>query len=77
MALNRRKFIRNSSLLLAGTAWMRSNTLTGKNPRELTGVQLYSVRADMMKDPRGTLEKLASFGYKRPASSKKYWMTWG
>ena len=64
MALNRRNFIRNGSLLLAGAGWIRNNAFTGKNPRELTGVQLYSVRADMMKDPRGTLEKLASFGYK-------------
>jgi sugar phosphate isomerase/epimerase len=63
MALNRRKFIRNSSYFLAGAGLFRNSLLTAKNPKELTGIQLYSVRADMMKDPRGTLEKLASFGY--------------
>jgi sugar phosphate isomerase/epimerase len=32
--------------------------------KELVGIQLYSVRADMGKDPLGTLKQLAAMGYK-------------
>ncbi len=64
MQNSRRTFLKQSSVLLAG-AGLFSKQMTGFiNPRELTGVQLYSVRADMMKDPLGTLKQLASFGYK-------------
>lgn len=33
-------------------------------PVSLTGVQLYSVRDDMKKDPMGTLKQLAEMGYR-------------
>jgi len=36
----------------------------GKKGKELTGVQLYSIRDDMKADPLGTLKKLAAIGYK-------------
>ena len=32
--------------------------------KTLTGVQLYSVRDDMKKDPLGTLKQLAEMGYR-------------
>src|SRR6266498_1083306 len=35
-----------------------------KKSNELTGVQLYSVRDDMKKDPLATLQQLSKMGYK-------------
>jgi sugar phosphate isomerase/epimerase len=35
-----------------------------KKGKEITGIQLYSVRDDMKKDAAGTLKQLADFGYK-------------
>lgn len=64
MNTQRRQFIRNSSLLLAGAAFSSPLNLLSPEARRLTGVQLYSVREDMKKDPVATLTKLAEMGYK-------------
>ncbi len=64
MQNSRRTFLKNSSLALAGITLFRSNPVPFGAGKELTGVQLYSVRNEMMKDPLGTLKQLASFGYK-------------
>lgn len=64
MQNSRRTFLKNSSLALAGAALFKSNAMPFVKGNELTGVQLYSVRNEMMKDPLGTLKQLASFGYK-------------
>ena len=63
MSIRRRQFIRNSALLVAG-ARLSSLELLTPEAKRLTGVQLYSVREDMKKDPVGTLTKLAEMGYK-------------
>lgn len=66
MPTSRRDFIRTSSLAIAGTTLL-SDSLFASNPNKaamIVGVQLYSVRADMTKDPTGTLQKLAAMGYK-------------
>ena len=63
---SRRSFIKKSALALAGTSALSkislTNTLNVKD--ELVGIQLYSVRDDMGKDPLGTLKQLAAMGYK-------------
>jgi sugar phosphate isomerase/epimerase len=63
---SRRTFLKKSTLALAGTAALSkipfANTLNAKD--EIVGIQLYSVRADMTKDPLGTLKQLAAMGYK-------------
>ncbi len=64
MQNSRRTFLKNSSLALAGFTFFKSNPMPFGVRKELTGVQLYSVRNEMMKDPLGTLKQLASFGYK-------------
>jgi sugar phosphate isomerase/epimerase len=64
MQSSRRTFIKNSSLALAGAAIFKNNMGGWAKGKELTGIQLYSVRGDMTKDPLGTLKQLASFGYK-------------
>jgi len=62
--LNRRSFLQTSAL--AGTALLLSNSLLANNKasKKNIGIQLYSVRDEMRKDPLGTLKKVAEMGYK-------------
>jgi sugar phosphate isomerase/epimerase len=65
MKLSRRKFLVSGSLSLAGTMFLPNNILATKSAREISvGIQLYSVRDDMKKDPLGTLKQLAAMGYR-------------
>jgi len=64
MTTSRRNFLKNSAVLLAGTALLSKTTFAASNPAEIVGIQLYSVREDMKKDPIGTLTQLAKIGYK-------------
>ena len=61
---SRRDFIRTSALAVAGAALMSSNDLFAE-PMKIArvGLQLYSVRDAMGKDPAGSLKKLADMGY--------------
>ena len=68
----RRMFLKNSSSLALGAAFLSSFELSGKkiaNP----GIQLYTVRLEMLQDAVGTLQKLAAMGIKQieSAASKK------
>ena len=65
MNQSRRKFIRNAALAAAGST-LFSNTLFAENAKkgQLTAIQLYSIRAEMSKDPLNTLKALAGMGYK-------------
>ena len=64
---SRRSFIKKSTLALAGSSVLSkiafANPLRLKD-NEIVGIQLYSVRDDMKKDPLGTLKQLAAMGYK-------------
>ena len=65
MYQSRRAFIRSSALAAAGLSLFNSDVFaTSAKKGELTGIQLYSIRTDMGKDPLGTLQKLAAMGYK-------------
>lgn len=64
MNTSRRSFIRNSALLLSGAALLSKTTFAGGKAPETFGIQLFSVRDDMQKDPMGTLTQLAKIGYK-------------
>ena len=64
MTTSRRTFLKNSAVLLAGTALLSKTTFAASRPAEIVGLQLYSVREDMKKDPIGTLTQLAKMGYK-------------
>jgi sugar phosphate isomerase/epimerase len=64
MKTSRRQFIQNSAVLLAGTALLSKTAFATVKPNEIIGLQLYSVRDDMKKDPLGTLTQLAKMGYK-------------
>ena len=64
MKTSRRDFLKHSGAAVAGVSiFSKLNFLTPAE-KELVGVQLYSIRADMGKDPLGTLKKLAEMGYK-------------
>lgn len=58
---NRREFLKTSSLALASAAFLPNLNLKKK---KIVGVQLYSVRDDMKKDPLSTLTEIAKMGYK-------------
>ena len=64
MTTSRRNFLKNSAVLLAGTALLSKTALAATKPNEIIGLQLYSVRDDMKKDPIGTLTEVAKMGYK-------------
>ncbi len=64
MKTSRRSFLRNSAILLAGSTLLSKAAFAAVKPSEIIGVQLYSVRDDMKKDPVGTLKQLAKMGYK-------------
>lgn len=64
MKSSRRAFIKNTAIAVAATAVLPNNIFGQSKKKELVGIQLYSVRADMLKDPLGTLQQLAAMGYK-------------
>lgn len=64
MSTTRRTFLKSSALAIAGTALAANQVLAASKERTLLGVQLYSVRDDMMKDALGTLKQVAAIGYK-------------
>jgi len=64
MTTSRRSFIQSSAVLLAGTALLSKSAWAASKSGEIVGIQLYSVRDDMGKDPLGTLTQVAKMGYK-------------
>jgi sugar phosphate isomerase/epimerase len=60
---SRRKFIKTSALAAAGAALLPDLLFAKEKKIERLGVQLYSVRDAMGKDPAGSLKKLADIGY--------------
>lgn len=70
MTFSRRKFITQGSLSLAGVMLLskcgnsKSAMSTASGSQPIVGIQLYSLREDMKKDPMGTMKALAEMGYK-------------
>ena len=60
----RRTFLRNTALTIAGTALLKNPLTAATRKGELTGLQLYSVRDDMHKQPFETLQQLSKMGYR-------------
>lgn len=88
MNYKRRDFLRLGGQLTAGLtlgSWAckvkPKESGTPGNAGRLTdfGIQLYSLRDDMPKDPKGVLKQLASFGYKQIESyeHRELGMFWG
>ncbi|MGI4805820.1 MAG: sugar phosphate isomerase/epimerase family protein [Janthinobacterium lividum] len=63
----RKDFVKSTAVLAAATAFM-PNFLAAM-PVQNVGIQLYSVRKDMLADAPGTLKKLAAIGYKNLESA--------
>jgi len=71
MSYDRRKFIKTSGSITGGLMLANMSGLSlldaCNNPGKIGdfGIQLYTLRDDMPKDPKGVLKKIAGFGYKQ------------
>ncbi len=63
----RRDFIKSTAVLAAGAALITDAATAA--PVQNVGIQLYSVRKDMLADAPGTLKKLAAIGFKNLESA--------
>ncbi len=64
MKTSRRTFVKAGAMAAIGTAIFPSSLLAAPaKKKEMVGLQLYSVRDDMDKDPLGSLTQLANMGY--------------
>jgi sugar phosphate isomerase/epimerase len=61
--LNRRSFLKQSAIAAAATPLLSAEDILNPIPRHI-GVQLWSVRDDMGKDTKSTIEAVARMGYK-------------
>ena len=64
MKTSRRTFLKEGAMVLAGTTVLTKSLFATPKSNQMTGIQLYSIRADMKKDPLGTLKQLSQMGYK-------------
>ena len=62
--MKRRKFIQTSALAMAGAGLVTSGFAAGSRYKNKVGLQLYSLRDSIFKDPKGVLKSVADFGYK-------------
>ncbi|MCX6256127.1 MAG: TIM barrel protein [Bacteroidia bacterium] len=69
MKTSRRNFVRTSTMAALGTAFLPGSVFAAKKKKGKVkvkgkvGLQLYSVRDDMQKDPFGSLTNVAKMGY--------------
>ncbi len=64
MTTSRRIFLKTGGLSIAALAIGSHKLMATTDPEMYLAIQLYTVRADMEKDPSGTLKKLADIGYR-------------
>lgn len=80
MSYNRRQFLKTGTALASGLALSAhaAQAFAAKKPFKEFGLQLYSLRDDMPKDPKGILKQVANFGYKQIESYEgAQGMFWG
>jgi sugar phosphate isomerase/epimerase len=84
MTINRRKFLFTTGMLASGAALASigckssQKAAAGSGALSSFGIQLYTLREDIPKDPKGVLKSLASFGYKQVESFEgSQGMFWG
>jgi sugar phosphate isomerase/epimerase len=63
MSITRRKFLQTGSLLTAAGLMNLNKVFARKAVLKNYGLQLWTVKEDMAKDPQGVLKQVASFGY--------------
>ncbi|WP_018616762.1 sugar phosphate isomerase/epimerase family protein [Segetibacter koreensis] len=66
----RRNFLKASGTLAVGSIMLPQLSQAAKSPKRQVGLQLYTVRKEMLEDAAGTLQQLASLGYKEIESAK-------
>jgi sugar phosphate isomerase/epimerase len=64
MTSSRRNFLKQGTMAVAGSSLLSNKLFAAPKDATILGVQLYSVRDDMKKDPAGTLKLVAGAGYK-------------
>ena len=64
MSTSRRTFLKKGTLAVAGAALFSNEIFAASKPSTILGIQLYSVRDDMKKDPLATLKQISDIGYK-------------
>ena len=63
--ITRKEFLRNMAGLTAGVlATGKGKGLTTSAKERAIGLQLYTLRNEMSKDPAGTLKKVAELGFR-------------
>jgi sugar phosphate isomerase/epimerase len=62
--MKRRTFIQSAALAMAGAGLATSAWAAGSKYKNKVGLQLYSLRDVIGKDPKGVLKSVADFGYK-------------
>jgi sugar phosphate isomerase/epimerase len=68
---NRRNFLKTSALFAAGSLLLPELVRAAANARiKNIGIQLYTVRKEMLDDPAGTLKQLAKIGFKELESAR-------
>ena len=67
---NRRFFLRQTGAFALGSLLLPKLVSAEKKKIKNVGVQLYSVRKEMLEDAAGTLKKLAQIGYKQIESAR-------
>jgi sugar phosphate isomerase/epimerase len=60
---SRRDFIKNTAMVVAGSTLLSNDLFASPKKIVRVGIQLYSVREAMGKDPQGSLKKLSDMGY--------------
>jgi sugar phosphate isomerase/epimerase len=63
MKTSRRTFVKTSALAVLGAAVFPGSVFAAGKQKGMVGLQLYSVRNEMAKDPLGSLTQLAEMGY--------------
>jgi sugar phosphate isomerase/epimerase len=63
MSTTRRTFLKTSAMAVVGTAVLPNSLFAAPALNGMVGLQLYSIREDMLKDPLGSLTQLSKMGY--------------
>src|SRR5215210_6342188 len=66
----RRNFLKASGALAAGSLLLPQLSNAAKVTKRKIGLQLYTVRKEMLEDATGTLQQLAKLGYKEIESAR-------
>ncbi len=78
MSVSRRKFLQTAGLLTAAGLISKNDLFAANSKLKTYGIQLWSVKTALEKDPKDVLKQLASFGYKQIESFEgKMGMFWG